>query len=120
MDLIRFEIPFPPSELFPNRANGKHWSSTRKAKDGYRDAAYWLAVEARKAYPMPVHDLPLTLTFCPPNRINRDRDNCLAATKHALDGIAKALGVDDLVFEPLTIQRGAVRKGGCVIVEVQL
>lgn len=47
--------------------------------------------------------MPLRLTFFAPNKIRRDLDNLLAAMKPSLDGMAQALGVDDSLFRPITI-----------------
>jgi crossover junction endodeoxyribonuclease RusA len=43
---------------------------------------------------------------------HRDADNCLAAAKAGLDGMADALGVNDRHFQPITIFRiaGASKK----------
>ena len=34
------------------------------------------------------------------------------------DGISQALGIDDQLFEPLTLRRGEPVKGGRVVLEV--
>ena len=73
------------------------------SKNGYVPPGGWLA---------------LTLTFCPPDKRRRDRDNLLASMKSDLDGVAQALGLDDQYFDPITLQRGEPVKGGCVLVEV--
>lgn len=39
--------------------------------------------------------LRVSLVFVPPDRRRRDLDNCLAACKAGLDGLADVLGVDD-------------------------
>jgi crossover junction endodeoxyribonuclease RusA len=40
-----------------------------------------------------------------PDKRHRDADNCLAAAKAGLDGMADALGVNDRHFQPITIYR---------------
>jgi crossover junction endodeoxyribonuclease RusA len=47
-----------------------------------------------------------------PDKRHRDADNCLAAAKAGLDGMADALGVNDRHFQPITIFRiaGATEK----------
>ena len=62
--------------------------------------------------------VPLVLTFCPPDRRARDLDGLLSSCKASLDGVAHALGVNDARFEPLTLRRGRVVKGGVVVLEV--
>jgi crossover junction endodeoxyribonuclease RusA len=123
---MKIVLPFPPSELFPNKANGKHWSSTRKIKDTYRDQAFYLAREQQQrphphgAVTVNVSDLtsPLKLTFVQPDGRHRDADNMLAASKHALDGVAKALGMNDKDFRPITIDWTREKGAGALIVEI--
>lgn len=116
--VIRVYLPFPKASLFPNRSTGRHWALTRSTKDIARDSAYILTKQALGARSVPDGYLPLDLTFCAPDRRHRDRDNCLAAAKHALDGVARALGVDDRRFDPVTLRRGDPVKGGMLIVEI--
>jgi crossover junction endodeoxyribonuclease RusA len=118
--MIRVELPFPGPGLFPNRANGRHWTVLRHAKDAARNVAYALTREAmgRRAKSVTDGDVPLAITFHAPDRRKRDRDNCLAAAKHQLDGVAMALGIDDSRFEPLTVRRGEPVKGGLMVVEI--
>jgi crossover junction endodeoxyribonuclease RusA len=69
------------------------------------------------AVSFPAGDIPLTVTFFPPDNRKRDRTNMEAAFKAGFDGIADALGVDDNRFVP-TYRKGDVVKGGMVIVEI--
>ena len=66
----------------------------------------------------PDGDIALKVTFVQPDRRHRDRDNLLAASKAALDGVAAALKVDDSRFEPVTVSRVFGTKPGALIVEV--
>ncbi|SUO95229.1 hypothetical protein [Suttonella ornithocola] len=99
----RVTLPFPPSELMPNNKNGRHWAVTHKAKLKAREDAYFLTLQAgwRGA------DVSngIKVTFYLPDKRRRDNDNLLAASKPALDGFAKAIGVDDSNFNPLLIVR---------------
>lgn len=120
--MIVITLPFPAHELFPNRSKGRHWASLSAVRASAHDAGYTLAYKAVSAYrgPWPdlTKDVPLTLTFCQPDRRGRDADNMLAAAKHLLDGVATALTVNDKRFSPITIKRGEVVKGGSLVVEV--
>jgi len=118
--MIRVELPFPDPALFPNRANGRHWTTVRHAKDAARESAYVLTRKETgpRDKPLTLGDVPLVITFHSPDRRKRDRDNCLAAAKHQLDGVALALGIDDNRFEPLTVRRGEPVKGGLMVVEI--
>lgn len=118
---MRIKLPWPDPKLMPNRKNGKHWAITQAAKVRRRDMAWALTREAmqKEAFlPMDGNLLPVSLTFYPPSYIRRDLDGLLGALKPDMDGIAKALGVDDQFFEPITLARGSKVKDGMVVVEV--
>src|SRR3546814_1588637 len=61
--------------------------------------------------------LGLAIEFYPPDARRRDLDNMLASVKHAIDGIAEAIGVDDSRFS-YSIARRAPIKGGRVSIVV--
>lgn len=119
---LRIELPFPPAELNPNRKNGRHWGATHAIKEAYKRTCWALSLQAANTwqhggYVAPDGDIALRLTFVQPDKRHRDRDNLLAASKAALDGLAAALKVDDSRFEPVTICRQYGKKPGLVIVE---
>ena len=115
-------LPFPDSDLMPNRRLGKHWSQSNTAKNRAFEDAYILTHQAMQGYRGPWHPtngrVPVTLTFCAPDRRQRDLDNLLAASKSALDGVAAALRMDDREFEPVTLKRGDVGKPGSLVVVI--
>jgi crossover junction endodeoxyribonuclease RusA len=118
---IIVELPFPDSNLMPNRARREHWRS----KAGYAQIARMTAkVEAYNAkprydYSFPLGErIPLTLKFYPPDRRERDLDNLLAAMKSALDGVSDALDINDRMFCPITVDWGSIEKGGRVVVVI--
>jgi crossover junction endodeoxyribonuclease RusA len=106
----------------PNRKNGKHWGATHAAKGEAWKAGYYLTHEAMKRHSgvwfSTRGQVPVTLTFCLPDKRKRDLDNLLAASKAVLDGVAAALLMDDREFEPVTLKRGEARKGGAMVLEV--
>jgi crossover junction endodeoxyribonuclease RusA len=55
-----------------------------------------------------------------PDKRHRDADNCLAASKAGLDGVADALIVDDKRFQPITIYRVSGEKPGSLIVQLEM
>jgi crossover junction endodeoxyribonuclease RusA len=91
-------LPWFPPDLKPN-ARVYRLKKALAAKQ-YRQACYLLA---KGHEPMQGH---LKITFYPPDRRPRDLDNCLAAIKSGLDGIADAWGINDRLFRPLTIDFG--------------
>jgi Holliday junction resolvase RusA-like endonuclease len=54
-----------------------------------------------------------------PDKRKRDADNCLAAAKGALDGLADAMMVNDQLFQPIMIYRKLGTKPGKLIVEIK-
>ncbi len=117
---MKIELPWPDPSLAPNRKNGHHWGSTQAAKTRRLADARLLTLAAMRQqdYMPPSGAISLSLTFCPPDKRRRDLDNLLAAMKPDFDGVSQALGVDDQLFEPLTLRRGEPVKGGRVVLEV--
>ena len=117
--VIRVELDFPPAELFPNRAKGTHWGKLYKLRSDYRETCTWLAKHQLKGWKHPGGNIHLTITFEMPDKRKRDADNCLAAAKGALDGLADALFVNDQLFQPIMIYRIEGKKPGRLIVELE-
>lgn len=118
--MLTVALPFPPAELSPNKR--LHWAKKAKIVKQYRwdcnmliGMAWWKEGPLRR-WPYD-GEIPISVTFCPPDKRRRDRDNMLASFKAGFDGIADALGVDDNRFIP-THRVGEVVKGGKVIVEI--
>jgi crossover junction endodeoxyribonuclease RusA len=76
-----------------------HWRTLAKAKKRYRTTCYVLAGIHRIGASSGPGRFVVHLEFAPPSRRRHDVDNCVAATKAGLDGIADALGVDDSRFD---------------------
>ena len=117
--VIRVELDFPPAELFPNRAKGTHWGKLYQLRSDYRENSTWLAKHQLKGWKHAGKDIKLTLTFEMPDKRKRDADNCLAAAKGALDGLADAMMVNDQLFQPIMIYRKIGTKPGKLIVEIK-
>lgn len=116
---MKIELDFPPASLFPNRAKGKHWGVTHGAKVKYREDSVWLTKQQMGGWKHKGGDLELVTSFHMPDKRRRDADNCLAAAKAGLDGMAEALGVNDRHFQPITIFRHHGDKPGKLIVEIK-
>lgn len=119
MPLI-IKLPFPDSRLSPNRKNGKHWTSTLTAKQDQKSAAYLLTMQALvEAGPQTCgENIPLSLLYMTPDKRHRDLDNLLACSKSQIDGMAKALVVDDKRFRPILIDSVLGPKEGALIAAV--
>ncbi len=115
---MKVVLPFPPAELSPNRANGRHWGTLSALRAQVKRDAWALTLAAAAQWIPPAGDIPLRVTFVQPDKRRRDRDNLLAASKSALDGVAAALKVDDSRFEPVIVSRTFGAKPGALIVEI--
>ena len=102
---MRIELGFPPKELFPNRVSGTAWGKLYQIKSDYRQNSGWLAKPQLRNWKHDGGDVFLKITFVMPDKRQRDLDNCLAASKAGLDGLADALGVNDKMFHPIQISR---------------
>lgn len=112
------ELPWPPRELSPNAR--VHFLAKARVTKAYREQAYWLAydlVGGSHAPPVPTQG-PITLSFAflPPDRRRRDLDTMLSSVKAGIDGIADALGVNDVRFEYALKRSDPVKNGKVVIV----
>jgi crossover junction endodeoxyribonuclease RusA len=110
--MMKVLLPFPPAKLSPN-ARG-HWAAIAKVKKDYR---WQCAIMSRAIGKIEARLVRITVTFNPPDRRARDRDNMIAAFKSGQDGFADAIGVDDSKFEP-TYRVGEPVKGGSVTIEI--
>lgn len=108
-------LPWPDKRLSPNAR--LHWATKARATKASRNEALW-AFWAAGARKLKIGAPKITMTFCPPDRRRRDRDNLIASMKAATDGIADALGIDDSKFET-TYRMGEPVKGGAVLVTVR-
>lgn len=117
---MRIELQFPPACLFPNRAKGTHWTVTHKTKVAYRNDSAWLTKGQLRGWVSTDQPIKLTVTFVMPDKRLRDTDNCLAAAKAGLDGMADAMGVNDSQFQPVIIFREYGKKPGKMIVDIEL
>ena len=104
--MLTIILPFPHSDLNPNRAHGRHWGALAKLKKDARLQAY---LETRKVLNGKKHVfsglISLTLTFFMVDHRKRDADNLLGASKPSIDGVAEGLGINDRDFEPVTVKR---------------
>lgn len=113
-------LPFPDASLFPNRRNGKHWTSTLAVKLAQKDAAFLLTKQAMQTTKSewPEGNIPLSLVYLTPDKRKRDADNMLAASKALLDGMATALNVDDSRFKPILVDWVLGDKEGALLAAV--
>lgn len=111
-------LPFPPASLFPNQKHGKHWSSTNEVKAMAREGAVEATKQAMSGFKDDGKAIPMSIVFVAPDKRNRDLDNCLAAAKPQIDGIADALGVNDKRFRPILLNYIEGDKPGAMLVAI--
>jgi len=109
---------FPAACLFPNRRNGTHWTKTSAAKTTAREDAVEATKQAMQAGKAWGETIPLSIVFVAPDGRHRDLDNCLAAAKAQIDGIADAMGVNDKQFRPILIDYVKGDGKGAMIIAV--
>ena len=92
-------LPYPPAKLSPNAR--LHWRAKAKAVKSYRaECGFELLAQGVNRMP----SVSLKLTFCPPDRRRRDRDNAIHAFKAGQDAIADITGIDAASFKSPTRQ----------------
>jgi len=109
--MTTFTFPFPPATLSPNART--HWAKLARVKKAYRQICRIICGRP----PRFVAPVVMTITFHPPDKRRRDRDNMIAAFKAGQDGLSDALGVDDADFVP-TYQVGDPVANGAVVVTI--
>ncbi len=92
-------LPWPPKELNPNQSQKIHWAKKNRIAQDYKAACWWACRAANFEAPKTDGRIFVWIDFYPPDRRRRDEDNAIAAMKHGLDGVAKAIGVDDSRFK---------------------
>lgn len=103
-------LPWPHKELSPNAR--VHWAKKARITKAYRELCFYMAKD-KKLKPGHI----MKMTFHPPDNRRRDDDNMIASFKAGRDGVADAVGVDDAQFK-LQFERGYVKTGGAVVVEI--
>ena len=98
---MKIELQYPNKALWPN--GRAHWGAKNKETQKHKAWAYAAAYSALRGlkYVPDGNRIPIRLTVGGKKTGSLpDKDNCLAAAKAYLDGIAMALGVNDSLFDP--------------------
>ena len=111
---MEIALPWFNSKLNPN--NTEHWAVKAKIKKAQKKEAFGLGLIAKA--PPKADKYDLEIIFCPPDSRQRDLDNCLAACKSALDGLALAWKINDKDFRYKSINFGDVVRKGIVLIRV--
>lgn len=120
-DSFTVTLPWPRYDLGGN--GRQHWAKTAELKRGAKADGFGLAYEAlggRFGPFQPDDWLSATVTYCPPDRRKRDMlDNLPASCKPMIDGVFKALGVDDSRVRRVVSEWGDVTQGGQVLLVIE-
>lgn len=111
-------LPFPNKELNPNRTSGNHWAATKSLRAKAKEGAYYATKLVSNGFVSTEADYHVTINYIVPDNRVRDLDNLLAATKPQIDGIALALGMNDRLFNPITIKRVIVKNTFLMTVDI--
>lgn len=111
---LKLMLPWPDKVLNPNQR--RHWTVKKDAKRAARGMAFAITNNLETKLD-PEKWYQVDLIFCPPNSRIRDLDNLLASMKSALDGMCRALGIDDKMIRPVP-DWGPVVDGGRVEISI--
>lgn len=115
MSPSEIELPWPDKALWPNAR--VHWAVRHKAVKAARKLAFFRTLIKRKPCDFAgAERVVLRITFVPPDKRSRDKDNMIACMKPSIDGVADAIKVDDSKFD-LSFEFSQ-DTGGFVLIEV--
>ena len=102
---ITIRLPLPHRELSPNARI--HWGRRHRHSKAYRALARLAAMEGTMdtSLGMDWSRVEVSTTFYHRDKRKRDQDNLIAMMKSAYDGIADFLGVDDVGWIHVRIER---------------
>jgi len=86
-----------------------------KFKQAYRDECFWETKRQIIGTLDKGDRIPVSIMFHPP-RNSGDIDNYLASCKAMIDAMSDALGVNDKIFRPMTLDVGEKYPSGKIIV----
>lgn len=111
------KLPWPARVLHPNSRS--HWAVKSKAAKSAKTGGYLLAMKAGwNLHDWPAGRLHVWIDGYAPDKRRRDHDGFLSSLKNSLDGIALAMGVDDVRFVPHPWIKDETRKGGEVRIRI--
>lgn len=112
---MRITVDWPDKRLSPNAR--LHWAKKEAARSLAIDEGY-LKVKELGGETLD-GELEIIITFHPPNRVRYDWDNKVASLKPTIDGMCRALGVDDSRIVEAKIYKREVIKGGLCHIEIK-
>ena len=89
---MKVTLPWPDKRLNPNAR--LHWRNKARINAKAREGAFWLSMEQMQC-PFDIKPDGVVITFYPPDKRVRDKDNMISSIKGAKDGVADAIKWDD-------------------------
>jgi Holliday junction resolvase RusA-like endonuclease len=113
---VRVELGWPPRNIAVNRSKGRAWQySYRERKDYYKEG-YFATLEVLGGNKFAKASAYRLIAYMhPPDHRRRDLDNITAALKHALDGVCRALEIDDSEIVEACIYKSSPKPGGRIV-----
>lgn len=120
MSAPQLTLPWPETELWPNRNKGRGWKYSYRAKRRMiRETAKACVDAGLPSVLLADGHIRVRWIACPPAAHRWDDDGLGGAMKAARDTIARALAVDDVRFEA-KVERGERCTDGAVIVQIEV
>lgn len=110
------DLPYPHKTLWPNGRG--HWRAVHRETQKHRQWAQFATLEAMDHHAVAEGFVPTGITIrvhAKPTGPYPDKDNCIAACKAMLDGIADGLGVNDRDFPAPKVEFAKPREGRFVV-----
>lgn len=118
---MKIDLPWPAPVLWPNGPRPRNHGHMASVTAKHRQWAHWATLDALPPYYLPGAwaggDIPVTIVVhAKAKGPLPDRDNCIAACKAMLDGVADGLGVNDRLFGTPRVEFSPVRDGRIVLI----
>jgi Holliday junction resolvase RusA-like endonuclease len=115
---MMIQLAWPAKALSPNHRSRSHWPRTNALKAAKMEG-FGATLAAMHGCKLEFDGrLAFIVTAYPPDKRERDDDNLIASLKGHRDGIARALGMDDKLFDQRPIQWAEPCKPGKIIVTI--
>jgi len=112
---MRIELPWPPSETSANASRQGSWRKKANAAKSYKVACAYECM-AQKVGKLGGFD-SVRITFHPPRNGRLDFDNITGRAKQGWDAVSEAIGIDDSLWWPVTLDKGDKVAGGLIVIE---
>ena len=117
--MLTITLPWPDGRLSGNREKSVHWAIKRRITNDANMLAFTETRNAVNSSMLIPERLMLVIYFHPPHKRKYDADNWHIACKPYIDGMCRALGIDDSKIRVSVEVIGERVKGGSVILQLR-